>query len=116
MFGIGMSCLYRKSEITDIDCVYQYYRAGNVTRGRGRANKRFAPYRSQDRGSMRENVQTMYQGHQAQSHWDRSRSEPPPPGESRPPPRFGPPDMSKIRCYACLKFGHKSPQCPEKRA
>ena len=44
-------------------------------------------------------------------------SQPLPPGESRHPQRFGQtPDPSKIRCFTCFKFGHKSPNCPDKQS
>ena len=44
-------------------------------------------------------------------------AQPLPPGEVRPPQRFGqPPDQTKIRCFTCFKFGHKSPNCPDKQS
>ena len=43
----------------------------------------------------------------------RRETQPFPPGETRMPPKFGSQDQ-KIRCYSCLKFGHKSPVCPDK--
>ena len=47
----------------------------------------------------------------------RKDGQPPPPGEVKAPSRFGPsPDPTKIRCFSCFKFGHKSPQCPEKQS
>ena len=102
------------------------YRSSLQPRGRGRANRRFAPYRQPERQSYPDRFESgRFETGRATGgrftneglfapHWDRPRPEPLPPGESRPPPRFGPSDSSKIRCYACLKYGHKSPQCPEK--
>ena len=55
----------------------------------------------------------------SQSNWipPKRDTQPLPPGEVRPPQRFGStPDPAKIRCFSCFKFGHKSPNCPDKQS
>ena len=106
-------------------CLFWPFRSNNAnTPKRGRMARRGAPYRNPPRQFQREPAfndwsvdQQAYQPWQ-QTQWSPPKfdSQPLPPGESRPPQRFGqPPDMSKIRCFSCFKYGHKSPNCPDKQ-
>ena len=99
----------------------------NTNPKRGRAPRRPAPYRPPSRNFSRETSNPSWVNDLAPfppfPAWSpgiwtppKSNGQPLPPGEDKQPQRFGPPpDGSKIRCFSCFKFGHKSPNCPDKQ-
>ena len=107
--------------------IFDHFRS-NAAPKRGRASRRPAPYRHPGRNHGRDAPSTSW-ANESQSYppyppwppmqWSQSKTpgQPLPPGEDKQPQRFGPsPDANKIRCFSCFKFGHKSPNCPDKQS
>ena len=110
-----------------VNCFIRVCCRSNAQPKRGRASKRMAPYRAPTRHH-RDGPSTSWAS-ESQTyppfppwppmHWapPKTSTQPLPPGEDKQPQRFGPtPDAGKIRCFSCFKYGHKSPNCPDKQS